>query len=126
MTLPALLEDLAARFGPREALVSPRRRVTYAELAADSIAIARGLAARGVGKGTRVGLLMPNWPEWIATAFGVWRCGGILVALNTLARPRELAYALRHHNLANEDSWARPCIRTDAAAAYATALAAAR
>src|SRR5690349_14292396 len=70
--------------------------MTYAELAAESVAVARGLAARGVGKGTRVGLLLPNWPEWIATAFGVWRCGGILVALNTLARPRELAYALRH------------------------------
>src|SRR5262245_10473791 len=95
-TLAGFLDDLAARFGSREALVSARRRMTYAELAADSAAIARGLAARGVGKGSRVGLLMPNWPEWIATAFGVWRCGGVLVALNTLSRPRELAYALRH------------------------------
>src|SRR5262249_57122999 len=49
-----------------------------------------------VGKGTLSGLLMPNWPEWIATAFAVWRCGGLLVALNTLSRPRELGYALRH------------------------------
>jgi fatty-acyl-CoA synthase len=96
VTLPALLDDLAARFGPREALISARGRVTYAELAADSAAIARGLVARGVGKGSRVGLLLPNWPEWIATAFGVWRCGSLLVALNTLSRPRELAYALRH------------------------------
>jgi fatty-acyl-CoA synthase len=96
VTLPSLLDELAVRFGEREALISARRRVTYAELAAESRAIARGLVARGVGKGTRVGLLMPNWPEWIATAFGVWRCGGLLVALNTLSRPRELGYALRH------------------------------
>src|SRR5947208_16397452 len=88
VTLPAFLDGLAARFGEREALVSPRRRVTYAELAAESTAIARGLAARGVERGTRVGLLMPNWPEWIATAFGVWRAGGLLVPLSTLNRPR--------------------------------------
>src|SRR5205809_210370 len=96
VTLPAFLDGLAARFGEREALVSPRRRVTYAELAAESTAIARGLAARGVERGTRVGLLMPNWPEWIAAAFGVWRAGGLLVPLSTLNRPREMAYCLAH------------------------------
>src|SRR2546425_265664 len=96
VTLPAFLDGLAARFGEREALVSARRRVTYAELAAASTAIARGLAARGVERGTRVGLLMPNWPEWIATAFGVWRAGGLLVPLSTLNRPREMAYCLAH------------------------------
>jgi acyl-CoA synthetase (AMP-forming)/AMP-acid ligase II len=94
--LPALLDEAAARFGAREALVAARTRMTYAELAAASRAAGRALAARGVGKGTRVALLMPNWPEWIALAFGVWRCGGVLVPLNTLSRPRELAYALRH------------------------------
>jgi acyl-CoA synthetase (AMP-forming)/AMP-acid ligase II len=95
-TLAPLLDELAARFGPREALVSPRRRLTYAELAADSTTIGRALAAQGVTKGTRVGLLLPNWPEWITIAFGVWRCGGLLVPLNTLNRSRELAHCLRH------------------------------
>ena len=99
-TLPALLDELADRFGSREALVSSRRRMTYAELADESARIGRGLAARGVGKGTRVGLLMPNWPEWIATAFGVWRCGALLVPVNTLCRPRELAHVLRHADVA--------------------------
>src|SRR5438128_9729576 len=70
--------------------------MTYAELAAESVTIGRALAARGVGKGTRVGLLMPNWPEWVAVAFGIWRCGGVVVPLSTLYRPRELGYALRH------------------------------
>jgi len=95
-TLPALLAALADRFGPRPALIGPHGRLAYADLAARATAIGRALAAHGVGKGTRVGLLLPNWPEWIATAFGVWQCGGLLVPLNTLSRPRELAYALRH------------------------------
>ena len=95
-TLPALLDALAAHHGARDALVSARRRLTYAELAAESVTIGRALAARGVGKGTRVGLLLPNCPEWLTTAFGVWRCGGLLVPLSTLARPPELAHCLRH------------------------------
>ncbi len=99
-TLPALLDAVAARHPSNEAFISPRRRVRYAELRDDSIAIGRGLAARGVGRGTRVGLLMPNRAEWIATAFGVWRCGGILVPLSTLARPRELGHCLRSADIA--------------------------
>ena len=99
-TLPALLDDLAARFGARAALVSARRRVAYQTLADESAAVARGLLARGVGKGTRVGLLLPNCPEWVAIAFAVWRCGGLLVPLNTLHRPRELGYSLRHADVA--------------------------
>jgi len=95
-TLPALLDDVAARFAAREALVSAAARMTHAGLAAASRTIGRALAARGVGKGTRVGLLMPNRPDWIATALGVWRCGGVLVPLSTLARPPELAHCLRH------------------------------
>src|SRR5439155_22379850 len=80
---------VAARFAPREALVSSRRMMTYGELGAVPVAISNG-------KGTHVGLLLPNCPEWIAIAFGVWRAGAVLVPLNTLARPRELAHALRH------------------------------
>ncbi len=99
-TLPALLDAVAVRHPSNEAFISPRRRATYAELRDDSIAIGRGLAARGVGRGTRVGLLMPNRGEWIATAFGVWRCGGILVPLSTLARPRELGHYLRSADVA--------------------------
>src|SRR5262245_58990674 len=93
-TLPALLEQLATDHGAREAVVSARGRLRFSELAALADRIARSLAARGVGPGTRVGLLLPNWPEWLAIAFGVWRCGGVLVPLNTLYRPRELGHAL--------------------------------
>jgi acyl-CoA synthetase (AMP-forming)/AMP-acid ligase II len=43
---------------------------------------------------------MPNRAEWLATAFAVWRCGGILVPLSTLARPRELAHFLKSADVA--------------------------
>jgi fatty-acyl-CoA synthase len=93
-TLPELLAASAARFADREALVSAHGRTAYGALAARVDRIAGGLAARGVGRGTHVGLLAPNRPEWLAIAFAVWRCGGVLVPVSTLHRPRELAHAL--------------------------------
>jgi acyl-CoA synthetase (AMP-forming)/AMP-acid ligase II len=95
-SLPALLESLAARHGGREALMSTRGRLSFEDLASLADRVAAALAARGVRRGTHVGLLLPNWPEWLAVAFGVWRCGGVLVPLNTLYRPRELGHALAH------------------------------
>lgn len=94
VTLPALLDDLAGRLPAREALISVRGRLDFATLQARAAVVAASLAARGVGRGTRVGLLLPNWPEWLVVAFAVWRCGGVLVPLNTLYRARELGHAL--------------------------------
>jgi fatty-acyl-CoA synthase len=94
VTLPALLDDLASRFPANAALISARGRLDFAALRARADAVAAGLAAHGVGRGTRAGLLLPNWPEWIVIAFAVWRCGGVLVPLNTLYRARELGHAL--------------------------------
>jgi acyl-CoA synthetase (AMP-forming)/AMP-acid ligase II len=99
-TLPALLDAAVARHPTNDAFVAPAGRVSYAALRDDSRAIARGLAARGVGRGTRVALLMPNRAAWLAIAFGVWRCGGVLVPLSTLARPRELAHFLKSADVA--------------------------
>lgn len=90
-TLPDLLADAVAAHGAREALVSTRDRVTYATLGSLADEAARALGARGVRRGSRVGLLLPNWPAWAAIAFGAWRCGAVLVPLPTVAPARELA-----------------------------------
>ncbi|MCW5893894.1 MAG: acyl--CoA ligase [bacterium] len=93
-TLPGLLAAAVARDPARSALLSARGCVDYAGLEAQVDALAAGLAARGVTAGTRVGLLLPNWPEWLALAFAVWRQGAVLVPLSTLYTARELAHAL--------------------------------
>ena len=50
----------------------------------------------GVGKGTRVGLLCPNRPEWLPLAFGALRLGAIMVPFSTLWKREEIAYGLAH------------------------------
>ncbi len=71
-------------------------RWSYAELGGRARRFARALAAAGVGKGTRVALLMGNRPEWVEAAFGVALAGGVLVPVNTLFEPPEIEYVLRH------------------------------
>jgi fatty-acyl-CoA synthase len=87
----------ASRFGDREALVdvAAGRRWTYAELAADVDALARGLLGREIGKGDRVGIWAPNCAEWTLTQYATAKIGAILVNINPAYGARELEYVLR-------------------------------
>jgi acyl-CoA synthetase (AMP-forming)/AMP-acid ligase II len=96
LTLGRFLADAAARHGERRAVHFAGCDLSYRELARESRALARGLVAAGVGKGTRVALLLANRPEWVAAAFAVGSIGGVLVPVNTFASREELAYVLRH------------------------------
>src|SRR5688572_23616938 len=80
-TIGENLATTVERFGEREALVDvpSGRRWTYHQLAGDVEALARGLLARGVAKGDRVGIWAPNVPEWVLVQFATARIGAILV-----------------------------------------------
>ncbi len=95
-SVPVWIRRLAERFGGRELIVSDDERLTYAEAEARSARLARGLVAAGVGKGTRVGILMPNGPGWVVAWLAATRIGAIGVPLNTFLQTRELAWILRH------------------------------
>ncbi len=95
-TVPQMIRAFTHAFGPRELAVLGDQRMTYAEADAASAAIAKGLLAIGVGKGTRVGLLAPNGPDWIAAWLAIGRIGALGVLLNTYYKARELDWVLRH------------------------------
>jgi fatty-acyl-CoA synthase len=95
-TIPGLLDELAARFPDREALVGEARRYTYASLRQEVRACAKGLHALGIRKGDKVAILMGNKPEWIITDLAICLLGGIMVAINTWVTCRELHYILTH------------------------------
>ena len=90
------MDTLAREHGDRPALLSAHGEVSFRALAEQSNRVAKGLARIGVSKGTRVGILMPNRPEWLACAVGALKLGALVVPLNTLYRQPELEYALRH------------------------------
>jgi fatty-acyl-CoA synthase len=85
------------RFGPREAVVAPGSgyRTTWTELGVEVDRCARGLLARGVAKGERVGIWAPNRPEWVVVQFATARIGAVLVNVNPAYKATELEYALQ-------------------------------
>lgn len=100
VTIPGLLRRRAADAAEVAALVHDDDSLGYRELDERSRALAARLVAAGVGKGTRVGLWMPNGIEWAALAYAALRVGAVLVPLSTLLRPPELEAQLRSASVA--------------------------
>ena len=96
MTIGEGLRRAAERHGEREALVAREQgyRVTYGELWHEVGLAARGLLARGVCTGDRVGIWAPNRYEWLVTQYATARIGAILVTINPAYKAAELQYAL--------------------------------
>ena len=95
ITLGALVDQAARRYGPREALYLQGARWTFGELREDVNRVARGLIYLGVRPGEKVSLWMPNRPEWIHVLFAVARIGAVLVPINTRFRTADLEYVVR-------------------------------
>jgi fatty-acyl-CoA synthase len=93
-TLTALLDTLARRFPDRPFVIGEEETLSYADLAARSAALARGLVARGVQVGERVALVLPNGPDMIAARFAVARAGAVAVPVSFRLHAAELAQIL--------------------------------
>ncbi len=85
-----LLEHAAQKFPQRTAIRYFRESLTYEELFERARQAATLFQSLGVHPGDRVGLLLPNLPEYLIAAYGVWMAGGIVVSLSPLAVAVEL------------------------------------
>ncbi|WP_353945549.1 AMP-binding protein [Streptomyces sp. HUAS MG91] len=96
-TIGANLQRAVDAWPDREALVDvpSGRRWTYRRFGADVEELARGLLARGVAKGDRVGIWAVNCPEWVLVQYATARIGAIMVNINPAYRAHELGYVLR-------------------------------
>src|SRR4029453_324213 len=68
--------------------------LTYQELNERSAQVAALLAERGVERGDRVALLLPNVPQFPMLYYGVLRAGAVGVPMNPLLKAREIEYAV--------------------------------
>ena len=96
-TIGENLRRTVERVGDSEALVVRQQgyRATYKELWDQTGLAARGLLARGVRKGHRVGIWSPNRFEWVVIQYATARIGAILVNINPAYRTSELEYAIK-------------------------------
>jgi fatty-acyl-CoA synthase len=90
-----MVDAVAERYPDALAVSCPDRRLSYAELVADSKAAAQSMWASGVRRGDRVAFLLPEVSaEHIALLLGTLRLGAVAVTLNARAKARELNFVL--------------------------------
>ena len=92
--LPRRLPELAARFGPRLALISDAGSLTYGGLLARANQYGHWALQQGLRPGETVCLLMPNCAEFVAVWLGISGVGGAVALLNTGLRQDALAHAI--------------------------------
>ncbi|MGE2815972.1 class I adenylate-forming enzyme family protein [Mycobacterium heidelbergense] len=94
-TIDRLVRLRAAQHGAKPMVIDPTARISYRELDATTRDLAAAFVDAGVGKGTRVGLIMPNCVRWVQVAVALTRIGAVLVPLSTLLQAGELVAQLR-------------------------------
>ena len=96
LTIGQTLEQAAARWPAREALVACQQsvRLDYRGLNAAADELAAGFLTLNLEPGDRIGIWSPNRAEWVLTQFATAKAGLILVNINPAYRLAELEYAL--------------------------------
>ncbi len=90
--LDGLLDDAVRRFPERPCLDFLDRKYAFSEVGNLVARAAKGLCALGVGKGTRVGLFLPNTPYYVICYFAVLKAGGTVVNFNPLYAEQEVRH----------------------------------
>jgi long-chain acyl-CoA synthetase len=91
----SMLDDTAKAYATRPAFDFLGKKYTWAEIGTLVDRFAAGLQARGIGKGHRVGLLLPNCPYYVVAYFGSLKAGATVVNLNPLYAERELTHLIK-------------------------------
>jgi len=94
-SLTDLLEQAFKEHGKRDAVAFMEVRWTYGQLDELSKALAGWFQSRGLAKGARIALMMPNVPQYMVAIAAVLRAGYVVVNVNPLYTPRELEHQLK-------------------------------
>ena len=86
---------LFEREGSEPALVTPSARFSYEELKEKARQAAGAMQALGIGKGDKVGILMPNGEQWLALFYGAALIGAVTVPVNTRFKAAEIDFCLK-------------------------------
>lgn len=86
-----ILRLAAADVPDRPATAFLGAQLTWSQIKDRSDRLATALTRMGIGKGDRVGIMLPNCPQYVFAAFAVLRIGAIVVNVNPLYTPREIA-----------------------------------
>jgi acyl-CoA synthetase (AMP-forming)/AMP-acid ligase II len=103
-TYPQFLRAVALAYEDAPAVILRRpgiadQSLSYRDLESRSASLARGLLARGIGKGTRIGFIFGNGPEFVLIFSALARIGAVAIPISTLLKSNELVRVLRQADL---------------------------
>jgi long-chain acyl-CoA synthetase len=87
-----LLEESARKYPDSPCTIFKGAVITYREMNELTDRLAAGIAELGVKKGDRVGIFMPNSPQFVLTFFSILKAGGVVVSINPLYKPAEIEH----------------------------------
>lgn len=96
MTLSEALDETVSRFPNEEAIVFKEKRITFGQLQENGVRLAKSFLKLGVQKQDKIGIWMPNCPEWIYAKDAAIRAGAWWVPINSRFKAMELESILRH------------------------------
>ena len=94
LNLAVILQESAAAHPDKEAVVLGPFRLTYGQVEALSNQVADSLRRQGLKRGDRVGVMLPNVPQFPITYYGVLKAGGVVVPMNVLLKAPEVNFYL--------------------------------
>ncbi len=94
-SLVQLMDEAFQKYADRSAYTCMGSSMSFRQLEQDSAAIGAWLQSKGLGKGKRVAIMMPNILQYPVVLFGILRAGCTVVNVNPLYTPRELEHQLK-------------------------------
>lgn len=94
-SLVDLLEESFTKFRDRKAFICMDKSITYRELDEMSVALGAYLQSKGLAKGARIAIMMPNVLQYPVATSAALRAGYAVVNINPLYTPRELEHQLK-------------------------------
>ena len=95
LNLATLLEDSAREKPAHTAVIFNETKLPYAAVNAAANQVANGLTSLGIQPGDKVALSCLNIPYFPIVYYGILKAGAVVVPLNVLLKPREIAYHLQ-------------------------------
>jgi long-chain acyl-CoA synthetase len=92
ITLTTLFEQATQNYGDAICTIFKGAKITFREMNEITDRLAAGLVELGVKKGDRVGIFMPNTPQFVMAYLGILKAGGVVVATNPLYTAREIEH----------------------------------
>ncbi|MCU9593992.1 long-chain fatty acid--CoA ligase [Caldibacillus thermolactis] len=94
LSLPDMLQETVKKYPNHSAIYFYGREMSYTELGQLTDKFGAALQEKGIKKGDRIAIMLPNSPQYIISYYGILKTGGIVTQVNPMYTPTELEYIL--------------------------------